>query len=385
MRRRRRVSLVIMTLVCLIPLGLVPVHGQAEELTEALTMPPGYVSLPDSLPEELGPLLPDGLFSSDPEEALDAVREGISLTGLLSAVLSILGLRLSDATRLLATLTGLLLLSALLGHIGRIMGGSAGELSGFVLRLCIAAAVADLTVGLADTVGTYFEQLCRLCGGMVPVMGSLYVLGGDLTRATVGEGLLLVFLDLVEYLCADVTPAVCGACMALSLLNALGIRHRLDALGKWIRKTYAGFIGLVTFLLSAVLGCQSILAARTDSLRMKGLKYAIGSLIPMAGGAVSGSLGTLAAGIDLLRSVCGVCGILLLLLLLLPTLLELLLFRQVIRLASVAASALDLPADVSLLDDIAELYGYMLAAACLCAVFFLLALCLLIASGSALG
>ncbi len=46
-------------------------------------------------------------------------------------------------------------------------------------------------------------------------------------------------------------------------------------------------------------------------------------------------------GVDLLRSICGVCGVLLLGLLLLPVLVELLLFRAVIRLASVAASSLD--------------------------------------------
>ncbi len=356
--------------------------GQEQEV---ITLPPAYAALPDALPEELTPLLPDGLFSSDPDEALEAVREGVSLSGILSALLDALGLRLPDAVRLLATLTGLLLISSLLGHLSTAVGGRAGELTGFVVRLAVAAAPVSLTVGVAGTVTTFLSQLNRLCAGMLPVMGSLYVLGGNLTQAAVGEGLMLAFLNVAEFLCADVTPAVCGVCLSLSLLSALGIRHRMEALGGWVRKAYTGFLGLVTFLLSAVLGCQSILSARADSLRMKGIRYAVGNLLPVAGSAVSGSLGTVAAGIDLLRSICGVCGILLLGLLLLPVLAELLLFRSVIRLAAVAAASLDCAADARLLEDIADLYGYMAGAVSLCSVFFILMLCVLISCGSALG
>lgn len=356
-----------------------------EAETEGITLPPAYAALPDSLPEELIPFLPDGLFSSDPGEALAAVREGVSLPGMLSALLGALGLRLPDAVRLLSTLLGLLLISSLLGHLSAAVGGRAGELTGFVIRLAVEAALVSLTVGVAQTVTTFFSQLNRLCAGMLPVMGTLYVLGGNLTQATIGEGLMLVFLNVAEYLCADVTPAVCGICLSLSLLSALGLRYRMEAIGSWVRKAYTGFLGAITFLLSALLGCQSVLSARADSLRMKGIKYAVGNLLPVAGSAVSGSLGTVAAGVDLLRSICGVCGVLLLGLLLLPVLVELLLFRAVIRLASVAASSLDCATDARLLDDVAELYGYMAAAVSLCSVFFILTLCVLIACGSALG
>lgn len=360
--------------------------GNAPEAeAESITLPPAYVALPDSLPEELIPLLPDGLFSTDPDEALAAVREGVSLPGMLSALLGALGLRLPDAVRLLSTLLGLLLISSLLGHLSAAVGGRAGELTGFIIRLAVAAALVSLTVGVAQTVTTFLSQLNRLCAGMLPVMGTLYVLGGNLTQATVGEGLMLVFLNVAEYLCADVTPAVCGICLSLSLLGALGLRYRMEAIGSWVRKAYTGFLGAITFLLSALLGCQSVLSARADSLRMKGIKYAVGNLLPVAGSAVSGSLGSVAAGVDLLRSICGVCGVLLLGLLLLPVLVELLLFRAVIRLASVAASSLDCAADARLLDDVAELYGYMAGAVSLCSVFFILTLCVLIACGSALG
>ena len=360
--------------------------GNAPEAeTEGITLPPAYAALPDSLPEELIPLLPDGLFSTDPDEALAAVRERVSLPGMLSALLGALGLRLPDAVRLLSTLLGLLLISSLLGHLSAAVGGRAGELTGFIIRLAVAAALVSLTVGVAQTVTTFLSQLNRLCAGMLPVMGTLYVLGGNLTQATVGEGLMLVFLNVAEYLCADVTPAVCGICLSLSLLGALGLRYRMEAIGRWVRKAYTGFLGTITFLLSTLLGCQSVLSARADSLRMKGIKYAVGNLLPVAGSAVSGSLGTVAAGVDLLRSICGVCGVLLLGLLLLPVLVELLLFRAVIRLASVAASSLDCAADARLLDDVAELYGYMAGAVSLCSVFFILTLCVLIACGSALG
>ena len=118
---------------------------------------------------------------------------------------------------------------------------------------------------------------------------------------------------------------------------------------------------------------------------MRGVKYAVGSMIPVVGGAVAGTLSTVAEGVSALRGLCGVAGIILVALLLLPTLVELLLTRAVIRLAATAASMLSCDGEARILGEIASLYGYLAAAVSICAVTFMTALGILIRSGIALG
>jgi stage III sporulation protein AE len=139
------------------------------------------------------------------------------------------------------------------------------------------------------------------------------------------------------------------------------------------------------FLLSLALSVQSALTSRADTLGMKGIKYAVGNMIPVVGGAVSGSLGTVAAGVSLLRGVCGLSGMILIALLLLPTLVWLLLLRATLRLAATAASLLSCDGEARLISEMASLHGYLAAAVSICGVTFVPALALLAHTACAVG
>ena len=352
---------------------------------EAVTMPPAYADLENCLPPDIVDLLPDGLFSENAEEALRAATEITDWQYLLNAVLSAVGLRLADAVGWLCTLIALILIAAVLGKLKESIGGGSGDLLGLCLRLALYTAIVVQTVGMVEIVQAFFAQLNGLMGGMIPVMGVLYALGGNLGQAAVNREITLISLAVCEYLSATVTPPVCAVCMSFSLMDAIGLRMTLAPLCEQVKKWYVWLLGLVMFLLSLALSAQSVLVGRADSLGMKGVKYAVGNMLPVVGGAVAGSLGTVAAGVSLLRGVCGVSGIVLVALLLLPILVQLLLFRTTLRLASTVAAIMGCEGEARLLTEMASLHGYLAAAVSICAVTFILALSLLVHSTAALA
>ena len=379
-----RISKVLFALfsVCLMALTL-PLQPAAQD-SEAVTMPPAYADLADSLPPEISDLLPDGLFSESLEEALTATAELTDWRYLLNALLSAVGLRLDAMVGLLCTLIGLILLAAVLGRLREGLGSS-GEIPGFCLRLTLYTAIVVQTAGTVETVRLFYDRLTTLTGGMIPVMGALFALGGNMGRAAVNAELLMVFLAVCQYISTTVTPPVCAVCMSFSLMDALGVKLTLALLGDRIKKWYASLLGLVMFLLSLALSTRSELAGRGDTRGMRGVKYAVGNMIPMVGGAVAGTLSTVAAGVTALRGICGVSGIILVALLLLPTLVELLLTRALLNLSATVASMLSCDGEAKLLSEMASLHGYLAAAASICAVVFMIALTLLIHSSTALA
>ena len=379
----KRSHLLLVLLAVAAWVALCPLQSAAEE-GEAVTMPPAYGDLADAIPPALSDLLPDGLFSEKLEEAVTAATELTDWRYLLNALLSAVGLRLDETVELLCVLVGLILIAAVCGRLREGLGGGSGELFGFCLRLALYTAMILQTAGMVETVFRYFDRLITLTGGMIPVMGTLYALGGNLGQAAVTSELMLVFLTVCQYISVTVTPPVCGVCMSFSLMDALGVKLTLSPLCDRIKKWYASLLGLVMFLLSLALSTQSVLTGRADSLGMKGVKYAVGNIIPMVGGAVAGTLSTVAAGVTALRGVCGVSGILLVALLLLPTLAELLLTRAILNLAATVASMLACDGEAKLLSEMGSLHGYLAAAASICAVVFVIALTLLIHSGTAL-
>ena len=359
--------------LCLLLLwtAIIPVCAVEDE---AETMPPSFSEVEGALDDSIAESLPDGLFSSDADEAVDAIGELCDLRYLLGALLNAVGLRLGDAVRLLCTLIGLLLLAAVLRQFRDTVGGRGGEAFGFCLRLCLYAAIVSQGIGLMEVTTAFFSRLSKLTAAFMPVMGTLYAMGGNLGQAAVSRELLLVFLSVCQYVSGVLTPPVCGLCMAFSLFDAFGSRLTLTPLGETVKRWYTSLLGLITFRLTLALSAQSILVARADSVAMKGVKYAVGSLIPIAGGAVSGTLGSVTAGVELLRGATGVCGVILMALLLLPTLVHLLLFRGMLNLARTVAALLGCDGEGKLLGEMASLYGYLAAAVAICSVTFVLAL-----------
>ena len=240
-------------------------------------------------------------------------------------------------------------------------------------------------VATLEAVQRYFTQLNTLTVGMIPAMGVLYALGGNLGQAAVNGELMLVFLTVCEYISTTVTPPVCAVCMTFSLMDAFGTKLTLAPLCEQVKRWYTWLLGFVMFLLGLALSAQSVLVGRADSLGMKGVKYAVGSMIPTVGGAIAGTLSTVAAGVSVLRGVCGVSGMVLVALLLLPVLVELLLLRAALRLAATSAALLGCDGEARLLGEMASVHGYLAAAVSVCAVLFVFALTLLVHSGTAVG
>ena len=370
--RCKAVCLFFFLLLCAAGVLILPARGE-----EAVTLPEAYGDLADLLPPEVEELLPEGMLSENTEEALEATRALSDWQSLLRIFFSAIGLRLEDSVGLLCTLMGLILVAAVMGRLKEGIGGTSGELFGFCLRLSLYTAICLQTVAVLDRVQVFFTQLTTLMGGMIPVMGVLYAIGGNAGQAAVSQEMMLVFLGVCEYVSAVVTPPVCAVCMAFSLMDAFGMRLTLSPLCGQIKRWYVSLLGLIMFLLSLALSAQSVLVGRVDSLSMRGVKYAVGNLLPVVGGAIAGTLGTVSAGVSLLRGVVGPSGILLILLLLLPTLVELLLLRATLSLAASAAEILSCDGEARLLREIASLHGYLAAAVSICSVVFLLALALL--------
>ena len=366
-----KVLITLAMLWSLVLLGGLSVGAQSSE-----TMPAEYTDLEDYLPEDVRELLPEEMFSEYTQEAVAAAEELTRPQYLFRVVLEAVGLRIPEVLILLGSLLGILLLSSVLYKLRDSLSGNLGEGTGLIFRLCLFALILGKAIGMVTWISEHFKRLSLLLTGLLPLMGVLYVMGGNVAQAAANEGIFLVFLNFCEYLTASVTPTVCGVCLALALLEAFGGGHRsgLAVLSETVKKWYVFLLGVIVFLLTVSLAGQSILAAGSDSLGMKGLKYAVGQMIPVVGGGIASTLTTVAAGVSVLRGAVGVCGVILIGLTLLPALVQLILFRACFRLSAVIAALLGCDGEKRLMEEIGSLYGYMTAAVSICSVVCILAL-----------
>ena len=344
--------------------------GAEHQSAQYSTLPEQYTALEQVIPEYMTAVLPEGLFSSDVGEVRQSLGQLLSFSGLLGVVLELYGMQQGESGALLASICGLLLLCGLMHALGKAQNVPH---AGIAPRLCLFGAVASAGYVAVQGMVQYFSALQALMGGLMPLMSTLYLLGGNVTRATVGNATLSVGLNVCGSVCAGIAPPLFGCCMAMTLPSVLESGVDLSRICALAKKIYTTVLGVLTLLLSLCMSAQNLLAARSDSLAMRSGRYALGQMIPVVGGALSGSLDTLAASVGLLRGLAGGCGVLLLCLLCAPVLLRMLALRTLLELGASLAHLLGCAPEGAMLEQSSSLFGYMAAAVAMCTAVFVLA------------
>ena len=120
-----------------------PVSAE-EEAADSIgeRVPPEYEDFLAAIPEDIREYLPEELFSADSGTLADGAGKLSDFSYLLETVLRTVGLRLGDCLRLLAQITGLLLLSAVASALRDSMRSeSVGRAFSFCSTLAILTAL----------------------------------------------------------------------------------------------------------------------------------------------------------------------------------------------------------------------------------------------------
>ena len=341
--------------------------ASAEEQGEALDE--AYRSFVDGIPEDVASLLPSDLFSSDMDKVAGAAKEVSGFGWLVDRILTLLGAELDGAVALFGRLLSILVIAALASAVKSSIGSEA--LAGAV-DLCAAAVIIgsmlSLTGEAVTAVGGFFERISTLVNGMIPLTGVLLALGGNVNTAVVSGGVMMIFLNVIENLCAATLPPVVGVCVAIAVADAFFGGGKLRGLGNFVKKVYTYFLGTVMLLLTFTLSVQTTLSASADGVAMKSAKMLAGRAIPVVGGAVGDTLRTVAGSVVYLKSTVGAVGVAAVALVLLPPLCTVVLYRLGLIAASACADLLGCSAEGKLLEAFVTVYGYLLAVMCICAV-----------------
>ena len=358
----------------------------ADENKDTETLPDVYGDLLNSLPPSILERLPEGALSNKAEEVGGAVGQMSSFSYLLQTVLSLVGLRLGDCLGLLCSVVGILILSSICRTFcASLKKPEIARAFSLMITLIITVTIFAKGFGTIESTVSYFHTLNTFTSAAVPLMGGLYVMGGNAATAVATSAGLSLFMTVLEEIVGRSIVPFCGICLALALIGACEGGPRLGGLLTGLKKNYTLMLSFFMMLLLAMLSSQTILGASKDTLAMRSAKFAAGSFIPVVGGSVGELLRSVSASVGYMRSAVGICGVLLLLLLMLPTLVELLLARTTWQICSFFAELLGCDGEKRLLDAFASINGYLIAAVAICSSVLFLTFTLLTHCATALA
>lgn len=351
----------------------------------AETLPDEYGGFTQSIPEDVADRLPDGAFSPNAAEVGQAASEIGSVAYLFSVISDSFGASFSSLLPTFATLVSCVLLAALCHSFTS--GFAISSTVSFAVKLCSFCVISATAVSSLARLESYFDSLFNAVAAFVPLSGVLMAMGGNISGAASGTATLSATLAVCEFFCAKTVIPVFCICLSLSLVTVFD-GHGANAgrnLAATVKKWYSTALGFIMMILTVSIVTQSVISSKIDNAAMRGAKYAASSFIPVVGGTLSGTLGTLVSSVELLRGAVGIVGIGVILLMLIPVIIELALLRGIFSLTAFLAGSVSASGEQGLLTSISELYGYLEGIAALSAAVFIIAFAVFAASSGAVA
>lgn len=182
----------------------------------------------------------------------------------------------------------------------------------------------------------------KLMLSFIPVFTLLISLSGNPSGALTYSSFLLFFCELMSAFISELFISLVGMYFALSLSFSFNANVNLNRFVNSVNRVVNLILGFSASMFTGFLSLKNILAYSTDSLSVKGVKFLLGSLVPVIGSSLSEAYSTVLASINLMKGSLGVLGIFAVTLINIPALTEGVIYYVMMALLSCFAEILGL-------------------------------------------
>ena len=221
--------------------------------------------------------------------------------------------------------------------------------------LLAAAAVTQLLQDVAQAVADWQTYL----NGFIPVFAGVMVSCGQAGSALVYSSMFLSMAAFSAQVICRVAMPLLHVYLALNTSAGIsGITPLQEASGA-LAKCVRGILTGGSFLFAGVLGLQSVLAQQSDSLAMRAGQFVLSSSIPVVGSAASDAMGSVLAGLKVVKGSLGFAAVLCAAFI--PLMLRCVAYRLLLGAAGLVAKAFGLSRSGSVLEGVASGVGLCMA------------------------
>lgn len=261
----------------------------------------------------------------------------------------------------------IIMLSCLVQVFSKNLGNSA-NITDTVSLLSLILVCLNITAPLLISVTDYLEKHISFMMSVTSTTGVILASSGNVSGAAASSA-SSAFITAFTEVCAVyiILPAV-KTVIILSCAGAISGFIDLSGIINFLKSFCTYGIGLI---FSVFLGVHTLavnIAANTDSIAFKSIRFTFARLIPVAGGMISESIRSVLAGINIIKSAAGGIGIAYIIYTAIPTVLSVILAKTVILSGIQLAKIFGVRKHLSFLEGLNGAYN-LLFAICVFAAF----------------
>lgn len=292
----------------------------------------------------------DSIYDSVPQDALDLLDElgmqdfdfenilDLTPQKLWHVLQSVAEGRFEGPLTACAGMILLILFSAFLQSLKTTV--KSDMLSNVFSVACSVIVAVILSVEISDAISLASSTI-KMCAdfiyGFVPVFGILVAVSGGITASFSTNALLLGLAQFLNFLSGNLFVPVISCYLALGLSNGIRPELHLTAITSAVKKYISAAVSLAATGFVSILSIKTAVASRADALGLRSARFAINSVVPVIGSAISEGLLSIQSYSSLIKSTVGIVGIVVIVLIFLPALLEILIWKFFLSVSSIAS------------------------------------------------
>jgi stage III sporulation protein AE len=258
-----------------------------------------WADLPDGQePKELVERFAAGDFSIDSGETI-----GLILSGLLG-----------DLRGLLPSMAQIVLVAVLCGVLLKLReasgSGAVVEVSEYACYLIAIMPLAYNFMQMMGTAGESIEGMVLFARSLFPTLLALLAALGGNASAGVFQPAVMTASTALSSAIRDVMLPALMVCGALSILNRLSERVKVEGLFRLLMTACAWTLGITFTVFLGILTVQGLAASTFDGVTVRTAKYAIDNFVPVVGGMFADTVDTLIGCSLVVKNAVGLAGML---------------------------------------------------------------------------
>lgn len=187
-------------------------------------------------------------------------------------------------------------------------GSATSETAGLACFLLISLPLVKIFSEMFSYAAEAVHNICDFITKFEPIFISMLITSGAVTQAAAFQPVLVASVYVLGILIDKCILPVCCFSAILAFAGNISDRIEIETLTKFLSSVSKWLLtGLLT-LFSAILSLYGFSTKAFNTVATKGLKFAVGSLVPIVGGILSDTVETVLSGANLLKNAVGTAG-----------------------------------------------------------------------------
>lgn len=300
----------------------------------------------------------------------------ISISNAFHAIVRILKGAYKEPFLMACTLLGIMLLNAVAGCY--ISGGSLfiyfETVSVLFSGLLIFSEIIECIMDAVSAIHS-ISVLMKL---LVPSMAIMATVSGSPAAAVSYNAVTVYIAEIISAVCSDLFAPILCVFAAVAVCGSVNPSVKASPILELIKKIVNTLLGFAGTIFTGVLGIKNILTAGIDRVSVKGIKFILGSAVPVVGSTLSEGLSSVIAAAALMKSAYGVFIMILTAVIALPVITELILWQLSMSVGAYAAAALGQEKNAEILSSLKFVLSIMMSLILFCVFIFIISTAMII-------